>query len=67
MSAGDDFRVNIWDLKGPDIRENDNCMPFIEPMLTYNAKNEVTTIQWPISNPEWFSVTFGNKVQVLKI
>lgn len=67
MSAGDDFRVSIWDLKGPNIPGNNQSMPFIEPMLTYYAENEVTTIQWPISNPEWFSATFGNKVQVLKI
>jgi len=67
MTAGDDFKVNVWDLKGSEpITVGDNTS-YLEPMLTYFAENEITTIQWPMTNPEWISITFGKKVQVLKI
>eukprot|EP00826_Nyctotherus_ovalis_P051183 TRINITY_DN6382_c0_g3_i1.p2 TRINITY_DN6382_c0_g3~~TRINITY_DN6382_c0_g3_i1.p2 ORF type:complete len:210 (+),score=54.59 TRINITY_DN6382_c0_g3_i1:658-1287(+) len=67
MTAGDDFKVNIWDLELPKNREESEYYNPSEPVMTYHAENEVTTVQWPITNPEWIALTFGNKVQVLKI
>jgi WD repeat-containing protein 68 len=67
VTAGDDFKVNVWDLKGPEPMEAGDNAPFLEPMFTYFAENEVTAIQWPITNPEWIGIAFGKKVQVLKI
>ena len=39
----------------------------LEPMLAYHAQEEITTLKWPMNNPEWVCISFGKKVQMLKV
>eukprot|EP00830_Metopus_es_P011960 TRINITY_DN250_c0_g1_i1.p1 TRINITY_DN250_c0_g1~~TRINITY_DN250_c0_g1_i1.p1 ORF type:complete len:119 (-),score=21.21 TRINITY_DN250_c0_g1_i1:21-377(-) len=64
-TAGDDSQTLIWDLSGPGtVRPVGDQL---EPMLAYKAEGEVTTLQWPMSNPEWICISFNNKMQMLKV
>ena len=50
----------IWDLKKmPETIE--------EPMLTYQSDGEVSTLQWSMADPDWLSIAFDNKVQMLRV
>eukprot|EP00826_Nyctotherus_ovalis_P021409 TRINITY_DN16905_c0_g1_i29.p4 TRINITY_DN16905_c0_g1~~TRINITY_DN16905_c0_g1_i29.p4 ORF type:complete len:113 (+),score=11.73 TRINITY_DN16905_c0_g1_i29:597-935(+) len=65
-TAGDDGQVLIWDIKNPQYQTSGDAGA-IDPMLTYYAGEEITSILWPISNPEWILISFGNLVQLLKV
>lgn len=65
-TAGDDGQVLIWDIKNPQYQASGDPSA-IDPMLTYYAGEEITSILWPISNPEWILISFGNLVQLLKV
>lgn len=39
----------------------------IDPLLTYKAEEEVTQIQWSISDPRWIGISYGKKMQILRV
>lgn len=59
-TAGDDFQALIWDLS-PMPR------PVEDPILAYTAAGEVNQLLWSPSIPEWVTIAFDNKVQVLRV
>lgn len=59
-TAGDDFQALIWDLS-PMPR------PVEDPILAYTAGAEVNQLLWSPSIPEWVTIAFDNKVQVLRV
>jgi len=59
-SAGDDRQALIWDLAQlPSSIE--------EPALAYTAEAEINQMHWSSSQPEWISIAFGNKLQMLRV
>jgi hypothetical protein len=65
-TGGDDAQTLIWDLDGPQYTNSDTTDK-LEPMLAYHSEEEVTTIQWPQTNPQWICISFNNKTQMLKV
>lgn len=67
-TAGDDSHTLIWDLaQQSGARGNAERPDPLEPMLAYKAEAEISTLQWPISNPEWICISFNKKMQMLKV
>jgi WD repeat-containing protein 68 len=59
-TCGDDKSALIWDLK-------DMPKPINDPILAYNAEDQVNQLQWSAAQPEWISIAFGKKVQMLRV
>ncbi|KAM1127038.1 hypothetical protein ACFX13_042950 [Malus domestica] len=59
-SAGDDTRALIWDL--PTVAGPNG----IDPMSMYSAGAEINQLQWSAAQPDWISIAFSNKMQLLK-
>lgn len=60
-TAGDDGQTLIWDLVDlPDKKVED-------PILSYTAEGEVNQLQWLTAQPDWVSITFDSKLQVLRV
>lgn len=59
-TAGDDKQALIWDLKPLP-------KPIEEPILAYNAESEVNQLQWSTAQPNWISIAFGSKMQILRV
>ncbi|XP_022140838.1 protein TRANSPARENT TESTA GLABRA 1 [Momordica charantia] len=60
-SAGDDRQALIWELPmvaGPN---------GIDPMSMYSAPHEINQLQWSAAHPDWISIAFSNKMQLLKV
>mmetsp|Transcript_22842 Transcript_22842/g.33413 ORF Transcript_22842/g.33413 Transcript_22842/m.33413 type:complete len:366 (+) Transcript_22842:155-1252(+) len=59
-TAGDDSQALIWDL---------SSMPkaIEDPILAYNAEGEINNLQWSATQPDWISIGFGNKLQILRV
>ena len=59
-TAGDDKQTLIWDLRRStgEIRD---------PHMMYNAQGEVVNLNWSVLQPEWVSIAFDNKVQLLRV
>jgi DDB1- and CUL4-associated factor 7 len=51
----------IWDLSAIAKR------PIEDPILAYNAEGEVNNLQWSASQPDWVSIAFDNKLQILRV
>ena len=60
-TAGDDNQALIWDLSAMSKR------PVEDPILAYNADGEVNNLQWSASQPDWVSIAFQNKLQILRV
>ena len=60
-TAGDDSRALIWDLSPMPNR------PVEEPILAYNAAGEINNLQWSASQPDWVSIAFHSKLQILRV
>ncbi|PRP86320.1 hypothetical protein PROFUN_05461 [Planoprotostelium fungivorum] len=59
-SAGDDRQALIWDLSQlPNSIE--------EPALAYTAEAEINQLQWSTSQPDWISIAYGPKLQILRV
>lgn len=65
-TAGDDAKVLIWDLSGPNLN-NGNSADTLEPMLGYHSEEPITALQWPVSKSEWICISFSNRLQMLKV
>jgi DDB1- and CUL4-associated factor 7 len=60
-TAGEDKQALIWDLTAIAKR------PIEDPILAYNAEGEVNNLQWSASQPDWVSIAFDNKLQILRV
>lgn len=60
-TAGDDSQALIWDLSQMPKR------PVEDPILAYNAPGEVNNLQWSASQPDWVSIAFGDRLQILRV
>jgi len=60
-TAGDDSQALIWDLSSMQNR------PVEDPILAYNAEGEINNLQWSSTQPDWISIAFGNKLQILRV
>lgn len=60
-TAGDDSQALIWDLSQMSKR------PVEDPILAYAAEAEVNNLQWSASQPDWVSVAFADKLQILRV
>eukprot|EP00948_MAST-09A_sp_MAST-9A-sp1_P002372 g2372.t1 len=59
-SAGDDSQALIWDLNAiPD--------PIEDPILAYNAGQEINNMGWSNLQPDWVSIAYGNEMQMLRV
>jgi WD repeat-containing protein 68 len=78
-TAGDDKQALIWDLSvtpnttnqataGPK-RDNfsNTCDQFIDPILSYRADAEITSLQWSGVQPDWVAISFNKTLQMLRV
>ena len=65
-TAGDDCQALIWDLsaQGPLGQPAETGL---DPILAYAAGAEVNQLAWSALQPDWISVCFGNKTQILRV
>lgn len=59
-TGGDDFQALIWDLQVLP-------KPVEDPILAYTADKEINNICWSTSAPEWVTIAFGDKIQMLRV
>jgi DDB1- and CUL4-associated factor 7 len=59
-SVSDDNQALIWDLASLP-------KPIEDPILAYSAAKEVNNVVWPRSNPDWVTIAFEDKIQVLRV
>ncbi|CAD6193636.1 unnamed protein product [Caenorhabditis auriculariae] len=59
-SGGDDFQALIWDV-------HEMPKPIDDPILAYEANGEVNQIHWSNSFPDWISICYGNKLEILRV
>ncbi|XP_021762895.1 protein TRANSPARENT TESTA GLABRA 1-like [Chenopodium quinoa] len=60
-SVGDDSQALIWEL--PTVASPNG----IDPLSMYNAGSEINQLQWSAAQPEWISIAFSNKLQLLRV
>mmetsp|Transcript_12164 Transcript_12164/g.13947 ORF Transcript_12164/g.13947 Transcript_12164/m.13947 type:complete len:354 (+) Transcript_12164:30-1091(+) len=60
-TAGDDSQALIWDLSQMPKR------PVDDPILAYNADAEINNLQWSTSQPDWVSIAYSDKLQILRV
>jgi len=59
-SAGDDKQALIWDLSVMPHPVND-------PILSYKAEAEITSLQWSGMQPDWVAISFNQTLQMLRV
>jgi WD repeat-containing protein 68 len=57
-TAGEDSQALIWDI---------STRPVEDPILAYNAEGEINNLQWSKTQPDWISIAFRDKVQILRV
>jgi len=60
-TAGDDSQALIWDLSQMPNR------PVEDPILAYNADGEINNLQWSAIQPDWISIAYNDKLQILRV
>jgi WD repeat-containing protein 68 len=60
-TAADDAQALIWDLG--QLRKR----PVDDPILAYVAAGEINNLHWSASQPDWVSIAFHDKLQVLRV
>jgi len=60
-TAADDSQALIWDLSAMKSR------PVEDPILAYNAEAEINNLKWSATQPDWISIGFKNKLQILRV
>lgn len=60
-TAADDSQALIWDLSSMHKRTVE------DPILAYNAEAEINNLQWNQAQPDWISICFKDKLQVLRV
>jgi WD repeat-containing protein 68 len=41
--------------------------PGLDPILAYSAGEEINQLQWSSMQPDWVGISFGNKIQILRV
>ena len=41
--------------------------PIEDPILAYQAESEINQLQWSLTQPDWISIAFANKMQILRV
>ena len=59
-TAGEDTHALIWDLSAMPT-------PIEDPILAYDAKSEINNLLWSETQPDWISIAFDNKLQILRV
>ena len=59
-TGGDDSQALIWDLSTLP-------KPVEDPILAYTADCEINNMCWSTSSPDWVTIGFGSKVQMLRV
>ena len=39
----------------------------LDPILAYNAGQQINQLQWSSAQPDWVAICFGNRAQVLRV
>lgn len=60
-TVADDKQALIWDLRGVPKR------PVDDPILAYSADGEINNMHWSIAQPDWVSITYNDKLQILRV
>ena len=60
-TAGDDSQALIWDLNGIPKRQ------ISDPILAYGADGEINNLQWNARNPDWISICYRDRIQILRV
>ena len=60
-SVGDDIQALIWDLSSLGTK------PIEDPILAYTAEAEINNVVWSAALPDWVTICFGNKLQILRV
>jgi len=60
-TAGDDAQALIWDLSAMPQQ------PIDDPILAYHAQGEINNLQWNVAQPDWVSIAFQDKLQILRV
>jgi DDB1- and CUL4-associated factor 7 len=60
-TVADDKQALIWDLRGVPKR------PVDDPILAYNADGEINNMHWSVAQPDWVSITYKDKLQILRV
>lgn len=63
-TAGDDAQALIWDLSAVAGEGDDQGL---DPILAYNAGQEVNQLQWSSTQPDWVAICFGSQTQILRV
>lgn len=64
-TAGDDSQALIWDLSA--MHQQKAASAVEDPILAYNAAGEINNLQWSASQPDWVSIAFNDKLQILRV
>jgi DDB1- and CUL4-associated factor 7 len=59
-TAADDSQALIWDLAQMP-------KPIEDPILAYSAEAPVNSLQWSSSQPDWVSIAYDKKLQILRV
>jgi len=63
-TAGDDCMTLIWDLQRPAHSMQGTSQA--DPILTYTAEAEISTLQWSAAASEWVAIAFNRSIQALR-
>ncbi|KAK6029460.1 WD domain, G-beta repeat protein [Ostertagia ostertagi] len=59
-TAADDAQALIWDV-------HEIPRPILDPILAYQAAGEVNQIHWSTAFPDWISICYANRLEILRV
>ena len=59
-TGGSDSEALIWDISTMP-------KPIKDPILAYSAEGAINNLQWSTAQPDWVSIVFGDKMQILRV
>ncbi|KAK6753550.1 hypothetical protein RB195_012878 [Necator americanus] len=59
-TAADDAQALIWDV-------HEIPRPILDPILAYQAAGEVNQIHWSTTFPDWISICYANRLEILRV
>lgn len=65
VTAGEDHQALIWDIDRNRVCEMETNA--VEPALTYEDRDGILMVQWPIPYSEWICISLRDKVRLLKV
>jgi len=68
-TASDDKQAFIWDLSAQASHSDSQAQGKMieDPILAYQAEAEVNQLNWSVTQPDWIAITFGTKLQILRL